>query len=306
MNTISLLFSLSFIMGIGFICGKVKFLDKTAYQAITKFIFYIATSALIIQAVRSIKTDTFSKFPRFIIANCVIVAVSYILIYLVLRLSKTSYRVGASILFTSNTANSIYLGLPLIKVLYGSEGLLYAVVFLAVPLTVADLVIFYLLSRWRLKASSLSSVLKDFAQNPIVLSTGFGLLLLITHVQLPQFISSGLDYLGITATGLALFATGLYLSIFLSKKFSLKTALIASFIKLLVVPSIAYSIARLLFGLSGIPLFVTVMIAAMPSAVFCLIVASQYQFDEKRTADAILLSTVLFLITSVIWTTILR
>jgi predicted permease len=305
MNTFGLLLSLFFVMGVGFVCGKIKFLDETVYKALTKFVFYVATSALIIQAVSSINLSDFHKFPRFILANCVIVTVAYILVYLALRISSVNYKTGASILFAGNVSNSVYLGLPLIRVLYGQEGIIYAIAFLAIPLTLADVIGFYLLSKWRLGKTSIKSILKDFFKNPIVVSTAVGLVLLLLNIQLPYFISAGLDHLGVTATGLALFATGLFLSVFITKRFSLGSALVTSAVKLVLMPLIAFIIGKFLFGLSGTPLFVTVMVAAMPSAIFSLIVATECKFDERKTADAILLSSVLFLVTSWVWAEIL-
>ncbi|HUP26351.1 MAG TPA: AEC family transporter [Candidatus Limnocylindrales bacterium] len=306
MSTFELLLSLFFVMMVGFVCGRVKFLDKAAYKALTRFVFYIATSALIIQAVSSINVSDFNKFPRFILANCVIVIVGYLLVYVALRLSRVGYKTGASILFAGNVANSIYLGLPLIKILYGAEGLLYAIAFLAIPLTAADILGFYILSQWRFGKTSIGSVLRDFFKNPIVISTAVGLLLLMLKVHLPAFIITSLDLLGVTATGLALFATGLFLSIFITKRFNLRSAVMTSFVKLIFIPAVALVIGKYIFALSGTPLFVTVMLAAMPSAIFSLIVATEYNFDERKTADAILLSSVLFLITSTGWTAILR
>ena len=305
MNTFALLLSLFFVMGVGFVCGKIKFLDETAYKALTKFVFYVATSALIIQAVASINLDDFHKFPRFILANCVIVTLAYILTYLALRLSRVNYKTGASILFAGNVSNSVYLGLPLIRVLYGQEGIIYAIAFLAIPLTLADVLGFYMLSKWRLGKTSITSVLKDFFKNPIIISTAVGVVLLLLNIKLPYFVGAGLDHLGVTATGLALFATGLFLAVFVTRRFNLGSALITSAVKLVLMPAIALVIGKYLFGLSGIPLFVTVMIAAMPSAIFSLIVATECKFDERKTADAILLSSVLFLVTSLVWAGIL-
>lgn len=306
MTTLELLLSLFIVMGVGFVSGKLRFLDEVAYKALTKFVFFIATSALIILAVSSIDQQDFNKFPRFVVANCVIVVVGYLLVYGALRTSGVHYKAGASILFAGNVANSIYLGLPLVKALYGESGLIYAIVFLAIPLTFADVLGFYLLGKWRLGKVSLRLVLKDFFKNPIVISTAIGLLLLLLKIPLPLFIRSSLDNLGVTATGLALFATGLYLSIFVSKRFSFKSALVTSFTKLIFLPALAYILGKLVFGLSGTPLSVTVMMAAMPSAIFCLIVASQYGFEERKTADAILLSSLLFLGTSVFWAAVLK
>jgi predicted permease len=93
---------------------------------------------------------------------------------------------------------------------------------------------------------------------------------------------------------------GLFLARTPLRGFKVKPAIISTMLKLVVAPFIALLLGRL-FGLEGIALAVTVIMAALPSAIFCMVVATEYDFDERATADTILLSSVMFIFTSSIW-----
>jgi hypothetical protein len=306
MSTIQLLISLIVVGAAGFCFGKFKFFDEAARKALIKFVFYVATSALLLEAVLSINIHSVGKFARFTFANVVVACGLYVLTYIILRISRVGYKSGASILYAGNVANNIYIGLPLIRALYGTQGLVYAVVFLAIPLTISDVVDFYVLSHWKNNESGFKSVLKELYKNPIVISIAVGVVLLILGVKLPQSINSGLNLLGETASGLALFAMGLYISKTSWRRFKVRAASITSIIKLLVIPALTYVVMKYVFHLTGIALDISVIMAAFPSAIFCMVVASEFQFDEGATADSIVLSTILFVFTSLLWTHYLK
>jgi malonate transporter and related proteins len=305
MGTAELLLSLLFVGLVGFVAGKLHLFTETGRRALVKFVFYIATSALIIQAVLSIDIHSFDKFPRFILANTLVSIGIYLATYGVLRLLRQKYKSGASLLFTSNVANNIYIGLPLVRALYGNEGLIFAVVFLALPMTLGNLAQFYVLAKWKRHSEPLRQIWREFLRNPIVLSILVGGVLLLLGIRLPAALAEGLDFLGKSAAGLALFAIGLFLSLSSWKDFQFKRSIIATVIKLGIIPFITLLLCKYVFTLTGTPLQVSVMMSAMPSAIFCMVVANQYKFDEQATADAILLSSIAFLGTSLLWAHIL-
>jgi predicted permease len=160
MSTTSVLISLFFMMLAGVAAGKLKLFNEDARTVLSRFVFYIATTALIFEAILSLKIADLGKLPSFITTNAIIYAVLFFVVYLTLRSLKIPYRSGASILYSSTTANTIYLGLPLIRALYGSEGILYAVALLTIPSAVADFLDFYFLNRWRDGSAPMGKVIK--------------------------------------------------------------------------------------------------------------------------------------------------
>lgn len=300
MGATEILLSLFFVAVVGFSAGKFGLFDVDARKVFSKFVFYIASSAVIFAALASLTPSDLQKLPKFVAVNSLIYILLFVLLYVVLRLAKIRYALGGTIFYTGLSANCLFLGLPFINALYGSEGVLYAFSFLAIPLSVADLAGFYGLSKWRHRGASISNVLKDFVLNPIILATfaGIGLLLLGTGLWAP--LDNAFRLLGSGATGVALFSIGLFLSSVSWRHFKVGPAVAISFIKLLVVPAAAWLVG-MFFGLTDVALAVTVLMAAMPSAIFCMVVATEYDLDERATADGIILSSLLFLGTSLFW-----
>lgn len=301
MGTTGVLESLFFVMLVGVVAGRLKLFDDRARKAFSKYVFYIGTSAIVIQSLVELTPAELHTLPKFTIFNCIFYVAVTLALYVALRLLKVKYNSGGSTLYAGIAANMVYIGLPIVRVLYGAEGVAFTVVLLAIPTTLADLTGFYLLDYWRnSKETSLTKSLQEFSRNPIMISAVIGTLLLVIGVQFPNAIQNGFTLLADTTAGVALFAMGLYLSTSSWRHFKLRLALANSIVKLLLVPAAAFVLARL-FGLSGTVLDVTVLIASMPSAVFCIIVATEYGFDEQATADSILLSSALFLATSAFW-----
>lgn len=306
MTTIGLLLSLFVVIIVGYVAGRTSAFNDESRRAISKFVFYIATSALIIQAIVGIDIRDLNKFPLFLTANAVILVLTYVAIYGVLKLARVPYKSGAAILYAGTTANTVFLGLPFIRVLYGDEGVLYAIAFITIPTAVFDIVAFYILSHWRHGHASVRTILSDFVRNPIVVATAVGLCLLPIVDYVPEPLLDGLGLIGDATTGCALFAMGVYLAGSSFRHFKAGTAAAATAVKLLIMPAATYGLARYVFGLQDVALAVTVLMAAFPSAIFCMIVATEYDFDERATADSILLSSVLFIPASIVIVSLLR
>ncbi len=303
-STNGVLISLLLVIAAGFGAGKLSIFDAGARKTLSKFVFYIATSALIISSLSGLSSSDLSKLPDFALVNCVIYITLFGIVYGLLRLLKVPYKLGGSIMYAGTTANIVYLGIPVMKSMFGAEGVLFTIALLTIPSIIIDILDFYFLSRWRHGKASMKKVLKEFITNPIIISSIVGFALLAIGINLPAPIVSSLDFLGAGATGIALFAMGLFLSESSLKGIRIKPTLVTSFIKLSVAPGIAYGVGTLL-GLEGVALSATVILASMPSAIFCMVVATEYELDERVTADTILLSSILFLVTLSAWIRIL-
>ena len=85
----------------------------------------------------------------------------------------------------------------------------------------------------------------------------------------------------------------------------LRSALHVSLLKLLVMPAMVLIAAHWGFGLSGVPLAVLVMMAAMPVGANALIFAQRYQTLEAEATVAMLVSTVAFIASAALWLAVL-
>jgi len=305
MTATDILVSLFLVALIGFLAGRFGLFDVEARKTFSKFVFYIASSAVILASLTALTPDDLQKLPKFVAVNSLIYVILFALLYVLLRWRRVSYKVGGAIFYTALSANCLFLGLPFVHALYGPEAVLYVFSFIAIPLSVADLAGFYGLSKWRHSGASFMRVLKDFLYNPIVLATLVGVIFLAFGIHLWAPVDKALNLLGSGATGVALFSIGLFLSAISWQHFRVGPAVVISVIKLIIVPLLAW-VVGMAFGLTDIALAITVLMAAMPSAIFCMVVATEYDLDERVTADGILLSSILFLATSLIWVHILQ
>jgi predicted permease len=81
----------------------------------------------------------------------------------------------------------------------------------------------------------------------------------------------------------------------------LRGAVGISLVKLLLLPALVLAVARWGFGLSGLPLAVVVMMAALPVGSNALIFAQRYETLEAEATAAIVFSTASFVLTATFW-----
>ena len=79
-----------------------------------------------------------------------------------------------------------------------------------------------------------------------------------------------------------------------------RDALLASAVKLLVHPGLAYLIAAFVFGLDGLMLYAAVVMASLPTAQNVLVTAVRYQSGEVIARDTVLITTVLGIPTMIV------
>jgi malonate transporter len=84
-----------------------------------------------------------------------------------------------------------------------------------------------------------------------------------------------------------------------------KSALVLSAIKLLLLPLVALVLAHWGFGLAGMPLGVVVMMTALPVGANALIFAQRYQTLEAEATAAVVFSTVGFAFAAPLWLAVL-
>lgn len=144
-------------------------------------------------------------------------------------------------------------------------------------------------------AASVGRTLLAVARNPLILSILGGIALNLTGLGLPPVIGPMLKILGDAALGLGLIAVGAGLD-FRSARTSGSTVLLASALKLAVMPALAWGLCRL-FGLSGPGALAVLLLNAMPTAGAAYILARQLGGDAPLMASIITVETALAMLT---------
>jgi predicted permease len=125
------LFKLFIIGFVGFLAGKTKYLPEGTTEVLSKFVIKIAVPLLILTSMTS------KNFSGEILKNgftvyffgVIIIFCGLIVGYFVGKRIKLEGDTLSLFSLQSTLGNIVYLGIPLINLLYGEEGLVYAVFF---------------------------------------------------------------------------------------------------------------------------------------------------------------------------------
>ena len=240
---------------------------------------------------------------------------AYLLLFMAWqRRFRTAGRSGAAMATMGVAAtygNSVQMGIPMASALFGESGLglhlalvsLHGLVVLTLLTALAEVGI----ARTG-GASSLGATVKAAARgavlHPVTLPILLGLVWNVTGLGLHSVVDALLSLLATAVAPVCLFLIGSSLAQY-GLRGRVKGALGISLLKLLVLPTVVLLCAHFVFGLSGLPLAVLVMMAAAPVGSNALIFAQRYRTQEAEATAAIVLSTVAFVFTSSVWVAVL-
>ena len=156
--------------------------------------------------------------------------------------------------------------------------------------------------------SSLRRTMLTTARNtlihPVVLPVLAGLAWNLAGLPLPALLDEILSTLGTAVVPLCLVLIGVSLSQY-GVKGHLRGATAVTLGKLVLLPAVVLVVAHWGFGLSGVPLAVLVMAAALPVGSNALLFAQRYATLEAEATAAIVASTVAFVVTGALWLALL-
>jgi predicted permease len=288
------------IISAGFILRWKGVVKAEWVHVLNRFVYYVALPALVLVSFWEINWLDKAMLS---LAGWNVLAVLLLAAVLgaVLSLSGLRAKLKAAFFLTVVVGNTVYMGFPLLGAALGRENF-GSVVAAATAHLVLGLVLAALAAEfWVVKAKSLRVYVLDFVKNPLVVSLVLGGLLSLTGFRggPADMIQKPLAMLGATASPVALFALGG----FLHGRFyqaHLRLSLLSALLKLAVFP-LAMLLLCLWLGLGRQGAAASALIATMPTAVTAFVIAEKYKLDEEFVANSILLSTVLSLLSIVLW-----
>ena len=188
-------------------------------------------------------------------------------------------------------SNVGFIGIPVISSIFGTEYVVYVTEFMLVYSFV-----FYTygiaLMDGKFSAASLKSMV-----NPGTVSGLLALGMIIFEVQLPEFLKTAVTYLGNVTSPMALVAVGFALAGSDMKKiFGQPRLYVFSVVKLLVLPLLMLPLLRLVIRDADL-MAVCMVMFGMPVGNMPLILGNQRGMDVSACSAAIILSTVLCVLT---------
>jgi hypothetical protein len=290
---LSLLLPVFAVIGLGRAAVAAKLLDTAAVKSLNDFALWVALPALMFRSMAEATTLQVTGIAGVYLAGCLIV---YLAAGLIARFVLRRGLAEAAVFALNATyGNIIYLGTPVIAAAFGPPGVAVVVGIIALhsgvllPLTSA-LIEFGGHGAGGI-AASLRKALSGMARNSILMSILLGAVWHTIGAPVPHMIEALLSMLGAAAPPLALFCVGASLPT-LARERALGEALTLIVLKLFVMPPVIGALAYAA-GLSGLPLTVAVIAAAMPTGANAFLLSRRAAGFVQASASAVVVTTVL-------------
>jgi malonate transporter and related proteins len=305
---ISVILPIFALMAFGFGAVRLKLFPADGIKSLIAFVNNFATPCLLFHSL--VTSDFASAFNPAIIGPYYIGAlVCFVLgIVIALRGFGNSPGVAVSVGFSGMFTNTVLVGLPIIQRAYGVEALpvvlsiigLHGAILLTTGMVTIELM--------RRDGASLGRTLlvagKRVASNPLIWGIAAGMIGYFAGLQLIEPADAFLRMMSQAVVPAALFGIGGALNEFkLSDNW--RQALIASIIKLIVHPAIAYVLMIWVFH---VPMEIArygILLSAMPAGVNAYVFATYYNRGVNVAANTILIATVSSALTISVWLYIL-
>jgi hypothetical protein len=314
------LFAIFAVVALGFVVGKLRWLgENDPARVLSNAAFYIFVPALLFRTTARI--DLAAMPWSTVVAFFVPVLLLLVLVYAWQRRWNRRGRLpvaAPSVRAISATfGNTLQVGIPMATALFGETGLaihialvsLHAMTLLTVLTALVELDIARHRHEMGHSNARLGKTLARTARNtiihPVVLPVAAGLAFNLLGLPLPTVADEILQNLALAVVPLCLVLIGMSLAYY-GVQGAAKGALVLSVLKLLVLPALVLAVARWGFGLTGLPLAVVVMMAALPVGSNALIFSQRYETLEAEATSAIVFSTVAFVVTAPLWLAVLR
>ncbi|KAF0966147.1 MULTISPECIES: AEC family transporter [unclassified Rhodococcus (in: high G+C Gram-positive bacteria)] len=280
------------IIAIGYILGRRGTLGAEGESVLGRLVFFVATPALLFESLASSDLSViFSPTLAVAAVTALTVGALYMVVARVwLRRSLPELTIGA---LSSSYVNSANLGIPIAVFVLGDASfvaplLLFQIIaYSPIALTILDV------TTLRRGGSRLDTITAPF-KNPIVVAGAAGLLVALLGWTPPEALMQPFRLLGGASVPGALLAFGisLYGVRVLEKGTSpRRDVALASVLKIVVQPVLAYVMARYLLGLSGHELFAIVVVATLPTAQNVFVYASRYGVGTVMARDTAFVTT---------------
>ena len=281
------------LMLVGFSVNKLNFMHEQTSNDLTNILLLIIGPCLIIKAFE--QPFSLNRFHEFLFVGIGVIVTYIIQIVISHFLFKFSSDVNLRKIaeYSSVYPNVGFLGIPLAGSLFGSDGIFFAVVSLAV----------FNIFNWshgvalfREKQNHLAT-LKQILINPNIIAIIIGLIIFIFSFHLPGILDQAITYIGNANTPLSMIIVGNSLAKLHFNRKAINLPIISCLIlRNLIFPVISFFLLSFI-GIRGTALSVSLLLAACPIASLGVLFTLQAHRDASPAISLMSLSTVLSLIT---------
>ncbi len=292
------------LMGLGFGAVRLRLFPVEGIKSLIAFVNNFATPCLLFHSL--VTSDFSSAFNIGIIGPYYVGALACFVLGIVIALKVFRNTPGEAVAagFSGMFTNTVLIGLPIIQRAYGADALPVVLSIIGVHgaiLLTTGMVTMELMRRdGQSLGTTLLVALRRVASNPLIWGIAAGLLGYFSGLKLIEPAEAFFVMMSSAVVPAALFGIGGALNEFkLSENW--RQALVASIIKLIVHPAIAYV---LMIWVLHVPMEIArygILLSAMPAGVNVYIFATYYNRGASVAANTILIATVASAATISMW-----
>lgn len=292
------------VMVIGYLLRRKGMLTKEFCTAAEKFNFDVTLPALLIRDLSQI--DIYSAFDLKFILYCALATTGFFgLVWLGARLFiRDKESVGAFVQVSCRSSAAV-LGIALIQNMYGTSGMAPMMIIGAVPLfNIYSVLVLTLENPANKESGALKKALINIVKNPIIIGIFAGVLISLSGITFPTIVSKTISNIAAMASPLALIVIGATFE-FKGALGKLKLSVIASALKLMIIPAVFLGIA-VLCGFRNEKMVAIMVMLCGSSTPSCYIMAKNMGGDAELSSSVVVLTTLLSAFTLTFWIWLLR
>ncbi len=294
------------IMFLGAFAEYKRILHQNTASIINQFVYYFSLPILLFHIMAQVDIDNISWRP--VLGFLLGLSLSQAIITIISRMSgKNPYESTMGGLLAC-FPNAAFMGLPIVMLTLPSnmDAEIYAGIAVLLP-TISIVYTDTFLSLQHSKKQSLPAtirhILKIITHSPQMLGAGLGLIVSLSGIALPEAITVAAKMLGSTAAPCSLFCIGMTLAAQIiqwkqsvpndtkqKKAWFLPSIIIGT--KLLFCPLLVLLFCNL-FGASQVATAAVTIIASMPTAIICYVIAERHNVFVQEGIMVIVLGTIL-------------
>ncbi len=299
---VSALFPVVVLIAIGYLAGRRAWIGAAAVKDLSNLVFMVLAPALLFRTMASSHASMLDLKPLLAYFGVAIAVYAGVLLW------RGFSRRSAVLALASTFSNTVMIGVPLVGLAYGQQGLVTLFTLISmhalVLLTVATLVLeFAVVHEQKLAgravdrhvAATVLLALRNGIIHPVPLPIIAGLLFAQTGWAIPAVLDKPLQLLGQAFGPVALLMVGVTLA-FNPVGQHLRAALGISLAKNVVHPALMAAVGWAL-GLEAVPLAVMIVAASLPIGANVFLFSQRYEVAQDTVTASVAVSTGLALVT---------
>ena len=287
------------LVALGYVAGRLRWMRADSVKDLSNLVFLVLTPALMFRTMGKVDVKQLELLP---------LATYFVAVFILFGVNllwQGLNRRAAVLALASTFSNTVMIGIAFIGLAYGEAGLVVLLALLSlhalVLLTAGTVILELAVAReaavarpsamWR----TVLSAVRNAVIHPVPLPIIAGLLFAQTGWAIPEVVDRPLQWLGNAFGPLALLLVGVTLA-GTTVGPHLRGALGLTLVKNLLMPALVAALG-LLMGLSGLPLVVMVVTAALPMGANVFLFSQRYAVAEELVTASVIVSNAVALLT---------